>query len=63
MQLASESMKLVLQRGQIEIELRFQAEDRKIITARRRLNLTAMRAEQRGIVMADRARPTGYGYR
>jgi hypothetical protein len=56
-------MKLVLQRGQIEIELRLQAEDRKIITPRRRLNFAAMRAEQCGIVMADRARPTGYGYR
>jgi hypothetical protein len=56
-------MKLVLQRGQIEIELRFQAKDRKIIAAGWRLYFAAMRAEQCGIVMADRARPTGYGYR
>src|ERR1035437_5742025 len=60
MQPAAEAMKLVLQRGQIEIELWFQAEDRKIITAGRRLNLAAMRTKESGIVMANRARPTGY---
>jgi hypothetical protein len=48
-------VKLVLQRGQIEIELWFQAEYRKIIAARRRLNLAAVRAEERGIVMANGA--------
>jgi hypothetical protein len=45
MQLAAEAMKLVLQLGQIEIELWFQAEDRKIIAAGWRLNLAAMRAK------------------
>ena len=63
MQLAAEAMKLVLQRGQIEIELRLQAEDGKIIAARRRLNLAAMRAKKRGVVVADGARPTGNGNR
>src|ERR1035437_1426131 len=60
MQPAAEAMKLVLQRGQVKIELRLQAEDRKIIAAGWRLNLAAMRAEQRGIIVANGARPTGY---
>ena len=47
----------MLQRRQIEIQMRLQAEDRKVIAARRRLNLAAVRAEQRGIVMRDGARP------
>jgi hypothetical protein len=40
-------MKFLLQRGEIQIELRLQSEDRKIIASRRRLNLAAMRAKQR----------------
>ena len=57
MQLAAEAMKLVLQRRQIQIQPRLQSEDRKIIAARRRLNLAAMRAEQRGLVVRDGTRP------
>jgi hypothetical protein len=43
----AETMKFLLQRGEIQIELRLQSEDRKIIASRRRLNLAAMRAKQR----------------
>jgi hypothetical protein len=63
MQLAAEAMKLVLQRGQVEIQLWLQAEYRKIIAAGRRMNLAAMRTKQRGIVVANGTRPTGYWYR
>jgi hypothetical protein len=61
MDFAAEAMKLVLQRLQIQIELRLQTEDLKIIAAGRRLNLAAVRAKERGIVVADRTGPTGYG--
>ena len=52
MQLAAEAMKLMLQRGQIEVQLRLQAENGKIIAARRGLNLAAMRTKKRGLVVA-----------
>jgi hypothetical protein len=45
MHLAAEAMKLMLQSGQIQIELRLQTEYLEIISARRRLNLAAMRTE------------------
>ena len=45
MQLAAEVVELVLEHAEIEIELRHETEDRKIIAARRRLNLAAVRTE------------------
>ena len=46
MDLAAQAVKLVLQRRQIQVQPRLQSEDRKIIAARGRLNLAAMRTEQ-----------------
>ncbi len=46
MQLAAEPMKLLLQRRQVDIQLRLEAEDGKVIAAGRRLNLAAMGAKQ-----------------
>jgi hypothetical protein len=63
MELSAEAVKLVLESGQIEIEARLQPEDGKIIAAGRGLNLAAMRAEERGVVVADGTGPTGNGNR
>jgi hypothetical protein len=56
-------VKLVFKRGQIDIEFVIQAKNLKEIAARRRLNLAAMRAKQRGLYMADGTGPTGNGNR
>jgi hypothetical protein len=53
MHLAAEAVKLVLQRGQINGEAALQAEYLKKIASRWRLNLAAVRAKQRGVVMPD----------
>jgi hypothetical protein len=63
MDFAAEAVKLALQRGQVKIEPWLKTEDLEIIAARRRLDLAAMRAKQRGVVVADRTGPTGNGYR
>src|ERR1019366_8346761 len=62
-QLAAEAVKLMLQSGQIEVEMRMQPKNRKIIPAGRGLNLAAMRTEKRRVVVADRAGPAGDGNR
>ena len=56
---AAQAVKLVLQRGQVDGEAALQAEDLEKIAAGRRLNLAAMRAKERGIVVADGTGPTG----
>src|SRR5580704_6959325 len=63
MQLATGAMKFRLQRWHIEIQPRLQSKDGEEVTARRRLNLAAVGAEQSGIVVGYRTRPTGNGNR
>src|ERR1700691_4501360 len=58
MHLAAETVELLLQGGKIDLKPTLQAEDLKVIAARRRLNLAAMRAEKRGVVVGHRTRPT-----
>jgi hypothetical protein len=52
-------VKLLLQRGQIQIEPRLQTEDGKIIAAGRGLNLAAMRAKKSGFVVSYGTGPAG----
>jgi hypothetical protein len=59
MQLAAEAVKLVLQRGEVDGESALQAKDLEEIAAGRRLNLAAMRAKERGVVVTDGTGPTG----
>jgi hypothetical protein len=51
--LAAEAVKLVLQRGEVDGETALQAKDLEKIAAGRRLNLAAVRAKKRGVVVAD----------
>jgi hypothetical protein len=51
-------MKLMLQCGQIELKAVRQTEDLKIIAAGRRLDFAAMGAEEGGVGVPNRARPT-----
>src|SRR5579871_4338034 len=62
MDLAAQAMKLVLERGQIEVQFLSKPEDRKIIASRRRLNLAAVRAKERGLIVRNRARPASHRY-
>jgi hypothetical protein len=48
-------MKLALERGQVDLQMRLEAKDGKIIASRRRLNLAAVRTEQGRVVVADGA--------
>src|SRR5579872_3885821 len=57
MEFAAELVELMLEHAQVEIELRHQREHRKVIASRRRLDLTAMRTKERGLVVRNRARP------
>jgi hypothetical protein len=50
-------VKLVLEHAEVEIETGLKSEDRKIIASWRRLNLFAVRTEERGLVMSHGARP------
>jgi hypothetical protein len=53
MHLAAEAVKLVLQRGEVDGEAALQTKDLEKIAAGRRLNLAAVRAKERGVVVAD----------
>jgi hypothetical protein len=58
MHLAAEAMKLLLQRWKIDLKPTLQTEDPKKIASGWRLNLAAMRAKKRGIVVPYRTGPT-----
>src|ERR1700676_5423512 len=57
MQLAAQPMKLLLQRGQVQVQARLQREHRVVGAPNGRLNLAAMGTEQSGFVMGDRTGP------
>jgi hypothetical protein len=63
MHLAAEAVKLMLQSREIDLKPALQTKDLEKVAAGRRLKLAAMRAEERGVVVADGTGPTGNGNR
>ena len=52
-------MKLLFQRGQIEIQAGIESKNRKIIPSGRRLNLAAIRTKEGGFIVSNGAGPAG----
>ncbi len=63
MHFAAEAMELALERVKIYLKAALQAEHLKVVALGRRLNLGAMRTEERGVVVGDRARPASDWHR